>query len=204
MTRGNRLVLMGNDCGNYTGTYNAVTMFLESLGCGWFGPEALWEEIPDVSSISVGSYQIEHTPQFTNRINRVYDSNREMGTRWYQGGDKMLFGHGLPSLVSRESYFSAHPEWFCLINGQRNPYGVDWWQYCYSNQALATEIAGKVIQFFDRTPITRSIPWRRTTAGTKAGASARPARRWDPEPTRSSPLPTGWRQSSAKNIPTKS
>lgn len=152
MTRGNRLVLMGNDCGNYTGTYNAVTMFLESLGCGWFGPEALWEEIPDVSSISVGSYQIEHTPQFTNRINRVYDSNREMGTRWYQGGDKMLFGHGLPSLVSRESYFSAHPEWFCLINGQRNPYGVDWWQYCYSNQALATEIAGKVIQFFDRNP----------------------------------------------------
>ena len=75
-----------------------------------------------------------------------------MGTRWYQGGDKMLFGHGLPSLVSRESYFSAHPEWFCLINGQRNPYGVDWWQYCYSNQALATEIAGKVIQFFDRNP----------------------------------------------------
>ena len=31
-----------------------------------------------------------------------------------------------------------------------------------------------------------------------------PDRSLYPEPTRSSPLPTGWRQSSAKNIPTKS
>ena len=151
-TLGNRLVLMGNDCGNYAGTYNAVTMFLESLGCGWFGPQEMWEVIPEVSSISVGQYQIEHTPQFTNRITRVYGTNREMGTRWYQGGDLMIFGHGLPSLVPKDSQFSAHPEWFCQINGQRNPNAVTWWQYCYSNQALATEVGNKVIQFFDRNP----------------------------------------------------
>lgn len=151
-TMGNRLVLMGNDCGNYTGTYNAVTMFLESLGCGWFGPEELWEEIPQTSSIYVGKYQIEHTPQFTNRTTRVYDSDREMGSRWYQGGDLMVFGHGLPNLISRESHFTAHPEWFCQINGQRNPFVVDWWQYCYSNQALATEVGNEIIQFFDRNP----------------------------------------------------
>ena len=151
-TLGNRLVLIGNDCGNYAGTDNAVTMFLESLGCGWFGPDALWEEIPKTSDISVGKYQIEHTPQFTNRITRVYDTNREMGSRWYQGGDRMIFGHGLPNLVSRENYFSAHPEWFCLINGQRNPYGVEWWQYCYSNASLAAKIGEEINLFFDRNP----------------------------------------------------
>ena len=151
-TLGSRLVLIGNDCGSYAGTYNAVTMFLESLGCGWYGPQEMWEVIPETSTIRVGKFDIEHVPQFTYRTTRVYDSNREMGLHWYQGGDSMLFGHGLPSLVSRESQFSAHPEWFCQINGQRNPYAVTWWQYCYSNQAFATEVANKIIQYFDRNP----------------------------------------------------
>ena len=150
-TLGSRLVLIGNDCMNYAGTYNAVTMFLESLGCGWYGPQEMWEVIPETSTIRVGKFDVEHTPQFTYRTTRVYDSNREMGLHWYQGGDSMIFGHGLPSLVPK-SQFSAHPEWFCQINGQRNPNAVTWWQYCYSNQAFAAEVANKIIQYFDRNP----------------------------------------------------
>ncbi len=42
----NQLILLGNDDMTYHGTEYAVTMLLEYLGCGWFGPDELWQVIP--------------------------------------------------------------------------------------------------------------------------------------------------------------
>ena len=154
---GNYLVLMGNDDQAFIGTQYAVTMFLEKQGCGWFGPDELWQVYPSTQNISVGSLDIEHTPKFTHRRTRVNDSAPNIADRWYMGGMKSMTGHFLPTIIPKATYFQTHPEWFSLIDGKRDA-SATWWQYCYSNEAFAEEVAKKVIEEFDRNPDLESIP----------------------------------------------
>lgn len=146
-----RLVLLGNDDGAYTGTEFAVTMFFEKMGCGWFGPDELWQVIPARKTLSVGYLDVDHTPCFISRHNNVLRAHPELGRRWYLGGDQRISGHGFPFMVSREEYFEKHPEWFCMIDGKRNPF-VDWWQYCYSNDEIAQTLADKLCEKFENDP----------------------------------------------------
>ena len=155
--REDTLVLAGNDEGCYTGTQFAVTMLLERLGCGWFGPEELWQVIPQKKTLTVGYLDILHTPQFSCRRTRVLEKNPEIGRRWYQGGDKSLIEHAYSILFPREQYFEAHPDWYCMHGGVRDPYNnrsihLESWQMCYSNPELAQATADKVIAFFDAHP----------------------------------------------------
>lgn len=155
--REDTLVLAGNDEGCYTGTQFAVTMLLERLGCGWFGPEELWQVIPQKKTLTVGYLDILHTPQFSNRRTRVLEKNPEIGRRWYQGGDRSLVEHAYGILFPREQYFEAHPEWYCMHGGVRDPYNnrsvhLESWQMCYSNPELVQATADKVIAFFDAHP----------------------------------------------------
>ena len=124
---GNYLVLMGNDDQSFVGTQNAVTMFLEMQGCGWFGPDELWQ---------------------------VYPSTQN---RWYLNGPESLTGHYLPTIIPKDTYFRTHPEWFSEIDGVRTV-SATWWQYCYSNQEFAQEVAKKIIQTFDDHPNWVSVP----------------------------------------------
>lgn len=148
---GNILILVGNDDGVYTGTQFAVTMLFEKLGCGWYAPDELWHVIPKRDTVAIGYLNIDHRPAFISRINNVFRRFPELGRRWYLGGEKRVIGHGFPFLVSREAYFEEHPEWFCLLDGKRNPY-VEWWQYCYSNDELAQTLADKICQKFEENP----------------------------------------------------
>lgn len=132
---GDTLILAGNDSGLFQGTQFAVTMFFEQLGCGWFGPDELWHEIPKRDTVSVGYLDVCHHPQFLSRRSNVLANCPEIGERWYLGGEYRVSGHMLQTLIGREDYFPSHPEWFCLIDGKRNPY-IEWWQYCYSNEQL--------------------------------------------------------------------
>ena len=151
----NYLVLMGNDDGPFLGTQYAVTMFLEKQGCGWFGTQDLWQVVPSKTSISVGSMDITHTPKFTSRENRVLNSLRDLGERWYLGGMQTNGGgHSLPTLISMNE-FANHPDWFAHKNGELITEGNGiYWQYCYSNQSLANEFGKKIIEYFDDHPYT--------------------------------------------------
>ncbi|MDD4545668.1 MAG: DUF4838 domain-containing protein [Oscillospiraceae bacterium] len=148
----NYLVLLGNDDGNYRGTEFAVNMFLEKLGCGWFGPDELWQVVPSIKTLAIDKLNVDHKPQFSSRITNVYYGYQKFSRRWYQGGDMKTFGHYLPKLVSRDVYFQSHPEWYALVNGKRDPYAATWWQFCYTNKDLAAEVAKKIIAEFDRDP----------------------------------------------------
>lgn len=148
---GERLVLLGNDDGAYNGTQFAVTFLFERLGCGWFGPDTLWHVIPKQETISIGYLNVDHKPTFISRYNNVLYRFPEVGKRWFLGGDRRISGHGFPFMVSIEEYFEKHPEWFCMIDGKRNPF-VDWWQYCYSNDEVAQILADKICEKFEREP----------------------------------------------------
>ncbi|HQD38871.1 MAG TPA: hypothetical protein PK687_08205, partial [Candidatus Avimonas sp.] len=91
------IILMGNDDGDFTGTEFAVTMFFERLGCGWFGPQEIWQVIPEKKDISIGYLDIEHRPQFIARYNNVLRFYPEIGKRWYLGGIKRVAGHAFQS-----------------------------------------------------------------------------------------------------------
>lgn len=149
---GSRLVLMGNDDSLFTGTQFAVTILLERLGCGWFGIEELWQVVPRCTSLHIGFLQINHTPRFCSRQTWVLRTNRELGLRWYQGGSDKEIEHAYWHLFPRETYFEQHPEWYCQINGKRDPYGVEWWQMCYSNPEVVRLTIEKVKRFFDEHP----------------------------------------------------
>lgn len=112
---GDRLALLGNDDNHFTGTQFAVTMLFERLGCGWFGPDPLWHEIPKKKDLSIGYLDIDHTPAFISRYSNVLYHNPDVGARWYLGGVKRMIGHRLTSLAPRDEYFESHPEWFCQV-----------------------------------------------------------------------------------------
>jgi hypothetical protein len=48
-------------------------------------------------------------------------------------------------------YFEEHPEWYCEIDGKRNPY-IEWWQMCYSNGEVVGQTIQKISKFFDNNP----------------------------------------------------
>lgn len=150
----NNLVLIGNDDAEYKGTQFAVNMFLEKIGCGWYGPQALWQVIPEMKTIALDQLNIDHTPQFSARISNVFINYEKFSERWYMGGDEKDVGHNISKLVPRETYYPSHSEWFALVDGRRDPYSASdtYWQYCYSNKELAKEVAKKLIEIFDQRP----------------------------------------------------
>ncbi|MDD4124644.1 MAG: DUF4838 domain-containing protein [Eubacteriales bacterium] len=148
---GNYLVLIGNDDGNYNGTQFAVNMYLESLGCGWFGEGELWEVVPSLKDIDATGTDIYHTPRFSSRITRVYDGGYDIASRWYLGGDKSITGHWLYQ-IAPASMYEDHPEWYAYTKGSRNPAGYDYFQFCYSNDEFADYVAEKLIEYFNEHP----------------------------------------------------
>ena len=150
---GSSLALLGNDDMRYEGTADAVTMFLENLGCGWYGPQELWQVVPEYPTLAIGELDIEHTPQFRSRQNQVYSTNATLARRWYLGGDKTMVGHGISGLIPIKEYAATHPEWFALVDGKRDPASVEWWQYDYTNPEFAAEVAKKVLEKWDADPL---------------------------------------------------
>lgn len=148
---GDCLVLLGNDDGVFTGTQFAVTMLLERLGCGWFAPDELWQVIPHKETIAVGYLQVDQTPNFEYRQTWVYRRNPEFARRWYMGGCDKQIDHAYYALFPREQYFEQHPEWYCLVDGKRNPF-IEWWQMCYSNPEVVQETIWKVDRYFNENP----------------------------------------------------
>ena len=149
----NYLILMGNDDGAFTGTEFAVTRFLEELGCGWFGTRELWQVVPSLDTISIEQMDIEETPKFISRENRVFQNFPEVAKRWYMGGVHGMYGEHFLSVLIGAGYFEEHPEWYARDSkGEMYKESRIYWQYCYSNEGLIDEVAKRIIQKFDEDP----------------------------------------------------
>lgn len=142
---GNYLILCGNDDGNFDCTQFAVTRFLEEAGCGWYGPSAVWQVVPNAPSLSVKPVNRDFVPRFESR--NLSGVSGAMNPRWYLGGYSSSSGHGLPGWFGPD-YYSSHPEYFALVNGSREPNTNDYWQYCYTNTNFAVAVANKIKEHF--------------------------------------------------------
>ncbi len=146
------LFAYGNEGHSADGTAFAVTMILERLGCGWFGPDALWQVIPHNEDLKIDYFAKDQRPRYTSRRNWVLRSDPALGRRWFLGGEWKYIEHAYWELFPREQYLKDHPEWYALVGGKRDPYSVEWWQMCYSNKELQEATAEKIREFFREHP----------------------------------------------------
>ncbi len=122
---GGSLYLVG---GSEKGVSHAVFTFLRELGCRWYFPGELWEELPRNTSIR-GAWDIREKPDFSlgRRIwygFGAYPKNRRDLELWNRqnrmgGRGELRIGHTWAGLKP-ERDFAEHPEWFALVDGKRS------------------------------------------------------------------------------------
>jgi hypothetical protein len=166
-TAGQNLVIAG---GPWKGTLFGVYTFLESLGCRWYSPTV--SIIPNKSTIEIGAINDTQRPAlegyreiFSDRT--AYAVGREaFGPRLKLGqpvpdsakadpDDGYFaptgFAHTIQNLYIRpEDYAKDHPEYFALINGQR-----DAQEPCLSNPEVFKIVSNSLRKLMVQYPHTK-------------------------------------------------
>ncbi len=158
-TRGERLLLAG---GRPRGTLYAVSRFLQDqCGVRWWTPWA--SRIPKQASLRVPDLKLRAKPAFEYRAPFWFDAfdgdwswrnlcnSQSSHLTPGQGGkiDYAGFVHTFYPLVPPDKYFSAHPEWYSLVNGKRTASGA---QLCTTNPKLRDFMVGQVRQRLRQSP----------------------------------------------------
>jgi hypothetical protein len=122
---------MGLSAYDERGSVNAVYEFLRGLGCRWFLPGELGEELPKMTSIALPKIDKTVHPDFAGRymyfawyLNQ-FSGASEDEIKWQlrQGfNNDMRFGnaHGLSLILGRKENKEAHPEYYAVRNGKRD------------------------------------------------------------------------------------
>jgi len=119
---GDYLALVGNDAPEYywgleerwlRGSVYAAYHTFETLDCGWFGPDPLWQVIPKRKTLSVPPIKLDERPAFLwRRAGMTGMKSEELRDAWREGGITHGGGHAYYRLVPPEKYKKKHPEWF--------------------------------------------------------------------------------------------
>ncbi len=131
------------------GVQHAVATFLHSLGCRWFFPGPVWEILPEKAELN-RPWNIRQKPSFPSQRRiwygyGAYPENALDKEAWDRhnrmGGPLVLnIGHNWHGL-NPDKDFAAHPDWFALTEGRRQPT-----KPCYSHpevirRAIETALA---------------------------------------------------------------
>ncbi len=106
-----KIVMAGNDGGRFRGSAFAVYDLLQRLGCGWFGPDRVYQVIPQCTNLLVESCHSEERPAFRFR-NIWMVKDPVLQDAWRLGGWRVKSGHALDSLVPAKLYATGHPDYF--------------------------------------------------------------------------------------------
>ena len=114
------LALVGNDtpftsrAGDRThrGSAYAVYDFFQRHGCGWYGPEELWQVVPSLKVLSTPALKVEETAAFTMRDIWLLRPHPVVSDAWRMGGLFLEQGHAYDALVPPVPHKAEHPEWF--------------------------------------------------------------------------------------------
>lgn len=154
---GTTIILRG---GGARGALYAVYVFLEKyLGCRFFTEDA--EYVPDTMPVLPQAFEFRSAPDFAVRDMRSLllrsgswsAKNRFNGefanVTAIQGFKRGIypFVHTYEHLVPPERYFRTHPEYFSLIDGERNPK-----QLCLSNPRVLEIAVQTVLRWIKENP----------------------------------------------------
>ena len=133
---GRNLIIAG---GTGKGVLYGVYGLLEMWGFGCIPPHAI--HVPNAGSINIPKNALVVVPAVQYRTTSYADTRDPEYTDWHRlssRDDWGLFVHTFNELVSPDQYGKTHPEYFSLVNGNRQP-GT---QLCLSNrEVLAVLIA---------------------------------------------------------------
>lgn len=151
-TEPNRLWLLAN---TVLGLRHAVSGLLYEIGCRWYFADPVWTVIPHKPTLRV-NLNLREKPAFKDRVIWYeWGANtpvlREHYEAWFrrnrQGGHFPAdCGHAYERYIPY-SEFSAHPEWFALVEGKRQPT-----QLCVSNPEVQERMIAGVMALFEREP----------------------------------------------------
>jgi hypothetical protein len=159
-TEGGSLFLVAHEA---PGVQHAVTTFLQGLGCRWFFPGRAWEVVPRRATIQ-GAWNERQGPAFqTQRLiwygfgatRKCADDLAEGNRHNRMGGPvQVSIGHTWHGLDA-ERDFKAHPDWFALVGGKRQPS-----KPCYSHPEVLRRATESALQQAaqGRTMISMSPP----------------------------------------------
>ncbi|MFM2135994.1 MAG: hypothetical protein RL021_1394 [Bacteroidota bacterium] len=135
ITDSNAVFLFG---GSRNGTVYAVTAFLEEqIGCRKFTaeeefvPKKTTIELPviDTTSVPAVNIRIVNGPMAADSVVKVWRRVTTISDDWRDGDWNGYYVHTFKRLVPPQKYFTSHPEYFGLINGERKEYA----QLCLTN-----------------------------------------------------------------------
>lgn len=148
--KGSIIHIAGNDAGSFSGTVRAAYLFLEHLGCGFYGPAEHWKVVPKTQEIKVGNLDVSLSPAFSHRnISWPWSSEKFDREAWGLGGVIGNHSHAYYRYIPAEKYFKEHPEYFALVGGNRKAEGA---QICFSNPDVQKIIIERAREYFNQDP----------------------------------------------------
>jgi hypothetical protein len=139
--------MAGAGDGTVFGAYEA----LEQLGVRWFMPGELGTVIPSTKTIQLAQQETIQAPSFAGRYFQMNGAPADWLRRLRCGGvPQFPSSHGLPGLG--RGVFKDHPEYFALIDGERNPR-----QHCLSNPDVLEIVVSEVKKRAEKNPDLRVV-----------------------------------------------
>ena len=171
-TRGDALILAGNETEPYQGTWYAVSDFLETLGCRWYFPGDFGEVVPNVATLSVPELRKTVKPDlrvrdtwYSGHLAASGQQQQEFAqwkrrnrmsqtTLWMHCADPAAKYLQNPvddstyRLLPKEKYFAEHPEFYAMNpGGTRNDRFL-----CMSNPGALQAATDTVMEYFRANP----------------------------------------------------
>ncbi len=161
-SRGDRLVLAGNNDGPYHGTEYAVYDFLNRMGVRWFSPGEWGEWTPKRTTIRINDFTVRQKPDFLYRNwwHHATPEMQQLDARWRirnkMNPDYILAvpnDTSLRAFVADQGLAATRPELFAkTFDGQVNPYYPN-----LSNPETVQIAAEKAREFFRKNPAADSV-----------------------------------------------
>ncbi len=162
-TVGDDLVIAG---GRLRGTLYGVYTFLEDvLGCRWYSSDCSY--IPQMGKISFEKIDIQQKPDFEYREPEYTDAwdgdwaarNKTNGSfarlKEKHGGKfecAPRYCHTFYMLVPPDKYFDDHPEYYALIDGEREPCTSTFSQLCLTNPDIVDITVNEIFRLKAQDP----------------------------------------------------
>lgn len=138
---------------------HAVYAFLERLGCRWFFPGKAWEDLPELTSLTLPTLDEKSRPDYQMR--RIWygwgigpiPENAVAYRDWVKqnrmgGALTGSTGHAYAGIARDDLHYQDHPDWFPLLNGKRVRGG----QLCISHPAIRERAIQRAREFFKARP----------------------------------------------------
>jgi len=144
------------------GTLFGVYELLGQLGVRWFMPGELGTVIPETKTVALRAQETIQVPSFRGRWMNAGKNSPEWGRHMRMGGPYFPSAHGLPGFNDPKriaELFAAHPEYFALVNGQRQTSQIN-----VSNPDVLKIVVEETKNFFRKNPDAPWLEWGQTTA----------------------------------------